>query len=182
MYSKTHELLINPTEKELLEREPLMAFSFYLSGRHNVLLDIADEIVALLNQGFSNGVIDSQIVCRADTLMWLWTLGAYEVVRTMSQSQECFTNDFLNRLKPLKNDLAIVRMPNSKMEKRRKAEPVTSNRSPFSFDFENKDILVGDPDTAISARHILNLYASVIATLSIDDVQKAHEESYKNKA
>jgi len=33
MTKKRFEPLINPTEEEMFEREPLMAFSFYLSGQ-----------------------------------------------------------------------------------------------------------------------------------------------------
>jgi hypothetical protein len=38
------EPLINPTEEEMLTREPLMAFSFYLSGSHNVLLSSREAV------------------------------------------------------------------------------------------------------------------------------------------
>jgi len=41
-------------EEDFLYREPLLAFSFYLSGRVNVLLDISNEIIDLLDQGFTD--------------------------------------------------------------------------------------------------------------------------------
>lgn len=46
MARRNRETLFNPTWEEMVEREPLLAFSFYLSGRVNVLLDLGDEIVA----------------------------------------------------------------------------------------------------------------------------------------
>lgn len=49
--------LINPTWEEMTAREPLLAFSFYLSGRVNVLLGIADEVVRHLDDGFSDGAV-----------------------------------------------------------------------------------------------------------------------------
>ncbi len=51
MTKRPREVLINPTWEEMVEREPLLAFSFYLLGRVNVLLGIADEIVEHLDQG-----------------------------------------------------------------------------------------------------------------------------------
>jgi hypothetical protein len=46
------EVLYNPTEKEMFERDPLMAFSFYLSGRDNLLLFTLDEIIENLDNGY----------------------------------------------------------------------------------------------------------------------------------
>ncbi|MDL5502258.1 MAG: hypothetical protein QSU88_03485 [Candidatus Methanoperedens sp.] len=50
--------------------------------------------------------------------MWFWTLGAYEVIRTMWQAEDCFSENFFKKFSELKNDLAKVRMPSSKMEKK----------------------------------------------------------------
>ena len=51
--------------------------------RVHVLLAIADEITEYFDTDFSGPVIDGGRVERAESLMWLWMLGAYEVVRTM---------------------------------------------------------------------------------------------------
>ena len=102
--------LFNPTEEQLLEREPLLVFSFYLSGRVLVLCDLADEIVANLDQGFSAEPIDGGVIGRADMLMWFWLLGAYEVVRTMHQAKQCFSERLAADLQDLKKQLAHARM------------------------------------------------------------------------
>jgi hypothetical protein len=36
--------LVNPTWEEMVERDPLLSFSWYLSGRKTCLLEIAEEI------------------------------------------------------------------------------------------------------------------------------------------
>jgi len=92
MRERFREPLINPTWEQVVEREPLMAFSHYLSGRINVLLDLADEILENLDQGFSPAFVDYRRVARAESLMWLWICGAYEVVRTMCQAKGCFSD------------------------------------------------------------------------------------------
>ena len=173
------ECLKNPTEEEMFTREPLMAFSFYLSGRNNVLLFLSDEIIDNLDNGFTGSTIQTGLVDRASTLLWLWTLGAYEVVRTISQAKECFSDTFIERINDLKKQLAIVRMPNAKMEEQgKKNKPVNSNRSPDGLDVEFKDLLVGSPENPKSARQLLDLYDKTLCSLTLADVKKHHIESY----
>ncbi len=171
---------INPTREEMIEREPLLVFSFYLSGRVNVLLGIADEIVEHLNQGMSDEVIDGDRVGRASTLMWLWTLGAYEVVRTLCQASSCFSPSAQVKFQRLKKRLSVARIPAAKMEVPGKKIPVASNRSSDGWDFRNKDLFVGDPESPsdISVRLLIKEFSNVFATLSKDDVFSQHEDAY----
>lgn len=76
---------------------------------------------------------------RAESLMWLWIIGAYEVVRTMCQARICFSSRAFE-LQRLKRTLSMVRMPAAKMEKAGRDEPVTSNRSPAGLDVANRDL------------------------------------------
>ena len=50
--------LVNPTWTQIVEREPLISFSHYLSGRVNVLRSFADEIIENLDKGFSGQCVD----------------------------------------------------------------------------------------------------------------------------
>lgn len=171
--------LINPTWDEMVEREPLLKFSFYLSSRNNVLLALSDEIIEKLDEGFSNPqVINAGLVSDVSTLTWLWTLGAYEVVRTICQAKECFSSSFIDKASELKKQLAIVRMPNAKMEEAGKKKPVNSNRSPDGWDYDNKDLLIGDPENPVSARWLISMYDNTMAELTKDDIMKYHSESY----
>ncbi|MHC4395776.1 MAG: hypothetical protein ACYS1A_08985 [Planctomycetota bacterium] len=179
MNKRLDRVLINPTEKERFEREPLLKFSFYLSGRNNVLLSLASEIVELLDEGFSSSPINGDRVGRASILMWLWTLGAYEVVRTMCQAKKCFSNTFFKRISGLKKTLTEVRMPAAKMEKKGKKEPVASNRNPDGWDVAKKDLLINDPEArVVSARMLLEKYEEVMYSLKVEDVLKNHREAY----
>jgi hypothetical protein len=172
--------LINPTWEEMTAREPLLAFSNYLSGRVNVLFGIADEVIGHLDDGFSGGVVNGSEVDRASSLMWLWSLAAYEVVRTICAVPECFSQSAQDRFKALKSHLAEVRMPAAKMEKRGRKSPVSSNRSPDGWDLQNKDLLIGDPEASqmSSARALLKEFEDVFASISADDVLKQHESAY----
>jgi hypothetical protein len=176
-YSKKWEVLINPTLEQSLEREPLLAFSFILSIRNNQLSTVADEVLELLDSGISEEFINGGEVTKAGILMWLWTLGAYEVVRTMCQANNSFSTEYMERLYPLKKKLAKIRMPDSKMEKQGKSQPVCSNRSPWCEVPESSDLLIGDPEDAYSARKIIDEYFSIIYSLTPEDVIGSHEES-----
>lgn len=76
---KNSECLINPA------RESLLAFSFYLYERNKNVLQLSGEILRNLDIGFNDGKdINSTIIGNASVSMWFWTLGAYEIVRTIS--------------------------------------------------------------------------------------------------
>ena len=180
MNKRIKNCLINPSEEDLLVRDPLMAFSFYLSGRNNILLNTGDEIIELLNEGFTGkSIIKGDKIQQAETLMWFWILGAYEVIRTMCQSRQCFSTHVYRRIFSLKKDLGEVRMPASKMEKQGRQVPVSSNRSPSGWDIVHKDLLVNDPtDKPVSARALIERYDLIISSLTVKDVLKKHSESY----
>lgn len=180
MRDRSKDVLINPTWEQIVERVPLIAFSHYLSGRTNVLLDIADEIVENLDLAFSCAIVNGGRLARAESLMWLWILGAYEVVRTMCQAKICFSDKAFNELSELKKTLSKIRMPAAKMEKPGEKTPVASDRSPSGWDIPSRDLLVNDPHAApdVSARHVLKEFKSVIASITKDDVRCRHEESY----
>jgi len=174
------ECLINPTEEQRLEREPLLAFSFYLSGRNNILLHLSDEIIKKLDDGFNDGQrVNGALIEEASTSMWFWLLGAYEVVRTISQAKECFNVEFMTKINSLKRQLAVVRMPSAKMEEQGNPKPVNSNRSPDGWDFKSKDLLVGSPENPKSARQLIKLYDEILCSLTPTEVIKKYEESYK---
>jgi hypothetical protein len=155
---------------------PLWRFSPYLWGRVNVLLGLHSQILQDLDEGFGPEM-DAELVGRAEAFLWLWLLGAYEMVRTMCQAESCFSTQALNSLRKLKSELSKVRMPSAKMEHAgRKAKPVTSYRSPAGVDAMNKDLLIGDPEAPVSGRGLLNKFRVVLGSLRQEDVIKAHSE------
>jgi hypothetical protein len=176
-------ILTNPTWAQTVEREPLIAFSHYLSGRVNVLCSFADEIVENLDEGFSGECVDGGRVERAESLMWFWLLGAYEVVRTMDQAKGCFSETLVQELSSLKKTLATIRMPAAKMEKPGKKVAVTSNRSPAGWDVEKRDLLVNDPEEGpdVSARWMLSEFDRVFTSIAKSDVLAPHDEAYGGK-
>ncbi len=183
MRDRFKNVLVNHTWEQIIERDPLIAFSHYLSGRVHVLLAIADEITGNLEEGFSGQVIDGGQIERAESLMWLWILGAYEIVRTMCQAKTCFTQPTLNELNKLKKLLSEARMPAAKMEKPGVKIPVSSNRSPAGWDISRRDLLVNDPEsTNIFARDLLAKFEQVFSSIKAADILGRHEDAYTSDA
>jgi len=176
-------VLVNPTEAQEIEREPLLAFSFYLSERVSILCHLAEEIVQDLDQGFAcEESIDTYRVGRSDSLLWFWILGAYEVIRTMSQAKCCFSERVCKKLQALKVLLGAARMPAAKMEKQGKKAYVSSKRSGSGWDIGNLDLFVNDPDEPlISARNLLDSFDAVVCSIAKDDVLARHETCYEDK-
>ncbi|MBW6518627.1 MAG: hypothetical protein K0A89_09030 [ANME-2 cluster archaeon] len=158
----------------------MIAFSYYLSERNNILLSVSDEIIENLDKGFTNN--HTGLIGHASTLMWFWTLGAYEVIRTMCQAKICFSEGFYKKISDLKNDLAKAKMPSAKMEKKGKKMPVGSNRSPDGWDITNKDLLAGDPEDPISGRMLLEKHDNVLSSLTIGDIKSRHEHAYNKES
>jgi hypothetical protein len=176
---RNFKVLFNPTQDQRLEREPLLAFSFYLSGKNNILLSLSDTIIEQLDEGFSDRKnLNINLIGEASSSFWFWSLGAYEVVRTISQAKDCFSTTFIDKINTLKKQLSIVRMPSAKMEEQGRKKPVNSNRSPDDWEINSKDLLVGSPDNPISARYLIELYDQTLCSLTPTDVIKRHEESY----
>ncbi|HZF13179.1 MAG TPA: hypothetical protein VFE33_30680 [Thermoanaerobaculia bacterium] len=173
------------TELEAFERtHPLWGFSPYLWGRIRVLLALSQEILADLDCAFSSDLRMEELA-RAEANLWLWCLGAYEMVRTMTQEQAlaCFSLRLREPLRELKRQLKEVRMPAAKMELKRSkgsrfGPPVTSCRAPADIDVESMDLLVGDPDRPVSGRSLLSRFGTVLASIEPEDVIDRHESGY----
>lgn len=88
----------------------------------------------------------------------------------------------MKKIKKLKKQLAIVRMPSTKMEEQgEKSIPVNSNRSADGWDFNSKDLIVGSPENPKSARQLIELYETTLCSLLPSDIIKRYEESYETK-
>jgi hypothetical protein len=101
-----------PREEEIYRKNPLLAFSLYTAAQLQSLRRIQSEIDAALEQPES-GFPD---LMKAYDFFWFWTLGAYEVVRTMDENRSCFSPQLAARTEALKLRLAGIRMPFAKQQ------------------------------------------------------------------
>ena len=158
---------------------PLSSFSFYLSGRVSCVKSLGEEIIENLDCAFIE-VIQFERLSRAEMLFWFWLLGAYEIVRTMTHTDDCFAKHYADLLKDLKKRLEFVRMPAAKMEPRRNSMPVISNRSPAAINHEERDLLIGDPDGELdSCRDLIRTFNELIRQADSSTILKRHEDSVR---
>ena len=183
MLDRFKTVLVNPTEAEELEREPLQKFSFYLSSRVIQLLGVGEEIKSKLDAGLSVDCIDGRILGNTGVLAWLWMLGTYEVIRTMCQPKNAFSSRISNNLVALKRKLEIPRMPDAKMEPKGRNHPANSNRCPPFWDLENKDVILGDFDSGSARfRPLLAEFDEVMSSITCEDVLLHHHDTYNRDA
>jgi len=162
---------------QLQDALPLSRFSFYLSGRVSCVRDLGEEVLENLDCAFGEVILHERLA-RAEMLFWFWLLGAYEVVRTMTQASDCFEDHYVGLLKSLKKRLEFARMPAAKMEPRRKAVPVISDRSPANINHEERDLQIGDPDGLLdSCRDLIRNFNEVIRQSDSSTIFKRHEDS-----
>lgn len=164
---------------QLQDALPLSRFSFYLSGRESCVRGLGEEVLENLDCAFDE-VIYLERLTRAEMLFWFWLLGAYEVVRTMTHTEDCFAKHYVDLLKDLRKRLEYVRMPAAKMEPRRMPVPVNSNRSPAAINYEERDLLIGDPDgEPDSCRDLIRTFNEVIRQADSSTILKRHEDSVR---
>lgn len=170
--------MANPSD-QLHDALPLSSFSFYLSGRVSCVRDLGEEVLENLDCAFGE-VIRHERLSRAEMLLWFWLLGAYEVVRTMTHTSDCFKAHYIDLLKSLKERLEFARMPAAKMEPRRKSVSVTSDRSPANINHKAHDLQIGDPDGHLdSCRDLIRNFNEVIRQADASTILKRHEESVR---
>lgn len=122
--------------RRFFEEHPLARFSVYTDMQAGYVRAMGLEILERLDQAISETedgvqVDDPQALVYRN--FWFWTLGAYEVVRTMtdkrSGADRCFAPDLSDRLMDLKQRVADIRMPFAKQEIRGRRQIVTRLRT-----------------------------------------------------
>jgi len=164
---------------QLQDALALSRFSFYLSCRESCVRSLGEEVLNNLDCAFDE-VIELERLIRAEMLFWFWLLGAYEVVRTMTNTNDCFADQYVDLLKSLKKRLEFARMPAAKMEPRRKSAPVISDRSPAEINQEERDLLIGDPEGQLdSCRDLIRTFLEVMRQADSSTILKRHEDSVR---
>lgn len=138
---------------QMLEDNPLTIFSLYTNVQAKFLVGYGSDIIRTLDKSFSTHPDGHTIVSGEDSDVWgpfwLWVLGAYEVVRVMAGSENCFSQPVVDHLGSVKKMLEQIRMPFAKQElqgtsKRRpgeksKGKPIYGELSYYSISGDRKD-------------------------------------------
>jgi len=185
--SKSNNTITDPVIVKHLTEHPLSAFSFYTQAHFNVLKNTGNKINTSLDNAFLNSHfkdnalhgIEHNEIQETYGLFWLWILGAYEITRTMSEANKCFTPDINVALQELKRHLAIIRMPFAKQQPKNKNKPIGGEASISDIDGERKDICFSANNTNFWVRNEIKSFESQIESITIQDIISTYKASYE---
>ena len=154
------------SREQLLQTNPLLAFSIYTHVQADYVLSTGAELVRTLDRFGEQ--IDAQEFQRAYGQFWLWILGAYEVVRTLDQHAASFAPSFAERVKSLKVALAKVRIPFAKQEYR--GSSARSIYSDLSVTDVNRDLAFVIDGSNVSAKAEIQRFTDFVSSVRLSDI------------
>lgn len=159
---------------EYLAARPLMNFSYYT----NMQVEILNKMESTIADMFANRK-DAYVINDIYGSFWLWTLGAYEVVRTMSQAESCFSSVVYDQLLAFKRKLAKIRMPFAKQEYKGRKKPIFNESSISGMDTKKGDMTFTIESVTYSTKTMMEEFRSLMASIKSEDILQRHPESYE---
>ena len=99
---------------EIYQKKPLLGFSLYTQVQVETLERLAVDLSRISATWEQNNLVNDFQIYYGN--FWLWTLGAYEVVRTMRQHRDCFSKRVQDEMDELNRSLKLMRVPFAKQE------------------------------------------------------------------
>lgn len=165
---------------DFLSENPEALFSVYTHCQVSTVLKMGDEIKTGLDAIFLK---DGHIAGNVNEVygkFWLWVLGAYEIIRTMTQANDCFSEDAKDSLKRIKKPLSRLRIPFAKQELQgKKQRPIQNEASISSFDPLKRDMAFSVGNEVFWTRNLINDFSVLFKDLKVSDVVKNHRNSNK---
>lgn len=175
----------DPRIEEYLSKNPLIVFSVYTDTQYKIVQSLGQDIIRCLEEtisvgegGIPNVRLMGEFTNDAYAKFWLWILGAYEVVRTMSQAKTCFTAEILKKLEELKQTLAFMRMPFAKQEPKGVKGAVSAELSIWDISASPPDYRFRIDGQVFSVRELIGRFNEVLGSIKRDDILARHQDSY----
>ena len=170
---------------KLREENPLLCFSGATHTQICTLNDISETIFSLLDIaiGYEDDIpyVEGTELIKADGYFWFWVLGAYEVLRTMSQAKNSFTTKIEIKIDIEKRYIAEIRMPFAKQEYKGKRKLVSKELCLMenTIDYDKKDVLYQIEGKEFSFRETIKRFNIFVSSLKKSDVIHPIEIQYK---
>jgi len=150
---------------------PLLRFSLYTHLQSRAILDLGESIKFQLDSILrKQGKAD---VSQGDAFgdIWLWTIGAYEVVRTMADPKwkESWSESKYEEIVTCKRRIADIRVPFAKQELR-SGEAITAENSIYGLDHDKRTYFFQIGDNVFDIREEIDLFEELISGISPEDV------------
>lgn len=169
----------DPAVERMLDENPLIAFSAFSHSQVEILRDLATRLLAELDRSIAPGEVDGQGFQRAYAMFWLWVLGAYEVVRTMSQARSCFSERFASEVTGFKKRIAKLRMPFAKQEYTGRKRPTIGEASVSGIDCATCDFTFTVERQTFSVRRTVAEFTAIFDGVTRRDIIRNHRYSYE---
>ena len=161
------------TIEHMLNSAPLVIFSVYTHLQVETLNKLGSEILGILDVSIKEKHIEPDLH-QVYGKFWLWVIGAYEVVRTMTGKKtgayNCFSDRIQKPLAELKDSLADIRMPFAKQQIRGKNEIISNEASIAETDQKKRDFAFSINDNSIWVRSSIAKFQAVFSSISRADV------------
>jgi hypothetical protein len=164
--------------ENMLNENPLIGFSVYTHLQVEIVRNLGRQILEILDNAFEPGIADGNSVNRAYGMFWLWVLGSYEIIRTMTQSESCFSKSLVAKLRNLKKKVSILRMPFAKQEYPNKKQPIEAEASVYGVDTQTGDLKFEVKGKVLSMRALIDEFESLFDSINRTDILQRHERSY----
>jgi hypothetical protein len=155
---------------------PLYDFSAYTGLQVEILNRTESDIIDMLENMYK----DANTINNVYSLFWLWTLGAYEVVRTMTQAKSSFSATVHEKLLNYKRKISKIRIPFAKQEYQgKKGRPISNEASISGMDTAKGDMFFRVEGTEYSVRSLMEEFRTLMSSIKRSDIIHKHQESYK---
>ncbi|MGJ0511003.1 hypothetical protein [Methylocystis sp.] len=135
------------TIDEIYQKNPLLKFSVYTHIQSEAVRNLGNDILSALDKG--------ELFPRAYDGFWFWTLGGYEVLRTMDENSNCFEAALGDEIRRLKRLLAEIRMPFAKQKYRGKNQTIKNEASVFASGLDGKNMIFEVDGTTYDASKLI---------------------------
>lgn len=159
------------TIERLLDDQPLLLFSLYTQIQSRILIELGQRICRMLDEIIFVSEVKASGVQEVYGMFWLWVLGAYEVIRTMSQHSNCFSSQMQSKLASVKKSLNLVRIPFAKQELKWKGRKIYAELSISKVDIVTKDIIFNIEGKDIYVRQLVCEFVRFITGIKRDDIK-----------
>jgi hypothetical protein len=161
---------------------PLTLFSPGAALQTQVLARIGAEIESITRPPLRGGLEGGDDLTRAHGLFWLWALGAYEVVRTMSEAAECFSPNFRQRIAQNKPYFSKLRMPLAKLEREReKGKPVVPDwKASFALGIcpNGRGVVFEVDGIEYGSSEALQRFIALVGNIAESDIIASHSSRF----
>ncbi len=165
---------------DYLQENPVLNFSIYSSLQIETIRDLGETII----EQFDKMIREPNIVDMSEGnpygKIWLWIIGAFEIVRTMSDEKwkGSWEEDTFSRILNYKQKLAELRVPFAKQEKRNKKKvPFQNEPSIYGIDHKDKSYLFEARGTTYSIRMLILEFDELIRGISLSDINHDMREN-----